>query len=207
LCCNIKNCKYEGRCVSDATINEIVILRTDFWGDRLKHAPTDNERRSKIIQIMTKAKQADELKFSIGSGNRLRYVCEAGYLILLGLSTSKNYSDANNQWKRAKKMIMNEDMSSLENKLFHKGKHRNEKFMNAVAYIIHIAKFFSDKVPIAGGEDKSVLPYDDIKSFHAEYVRSREAALIPPAYIAEKSTFSKAFKSLDDIKLLGCKGF
>jgi hypothetical protein len=206
LCCNIKNCAYEGKCISSSTIAEIVNLKTDFWGDKLKHAPAVNERREKIIDILTKAKQGDELKFSIGFGKKLRYVCEAGFLILLGLSTSKNYSDANSQWKRAKKFVMNEDNSVLDNKLFHKGEYRNEKFMNAVAYIIHIAKFFGDKVPVAGGENVTVLPYDDIKSFHAEYVRSREAALTPPFCIAQKSTFTTAFNSLDDIRLLGCKG-
>jgi hypothetical protein len=207
LCCNVKNCKYEGKCVSSSTILEIVDLRTDFWGDKLKHAPKAKERRNKIIDIITKAKQGDELKFSVGSGKKSRYVCEAGILILLGLSTSKNYSDANNQWKNVKKLVMNEDDGAMDNRLFHKGQHRDEKFMNAVAYIKHIAKFFSDRVPIAGGEDVSVLPYDDIKSFHAEYVRSREAALTPPIYIAKKSTFTTAFNTLDNVRLLGCKGF
>jgi len=192
-------------------LSEIKDLRVvDFWGDRLKHAPAVNERRKKILDILTKAKihnNNNELIFSIGINENRRNVCEAGYLILIGLSTSKNFSDATKQWRNCKKMVLNEQISHIEEtKLFHSGRERDDKFVNATAYIQHIAKFFGDKIPIAGGENITVLPYDDVKSFHTEYIRSCKAALISPVFTAGKITFTKAFNSLKDIRLLGCKG-
>jgi len=62
LNCKIKNCKYDGKCISSSTILEILELRTEFWGDRLKRAPAASERRQKIIDILLKAKQGEELE-------------------------------------------------------------------------------------------------------------------------------------------------
>ena len=160
--CN-SECKFGGKCVEETTIKDMRSMVNDFWDDYDCKAPSAATRRLKIIQILRSAYRpnSDEFEFYAGCKEKNnRAVCEAAYLILLGLSNSPNASNAPGQWKRLKKYIkegkdlQNVQYSASENE--NKNQHRSEKKQlkksNALTYIQWFAKEFGDTIP--GSEGK-----------------------------------------------------
>jgi hypothetical protein len=81
----------------------------------------------------------------------------------------------------------------------------------AGTYIYHTIYLYTSSNTSAslkppGKENMKVLPYEDVKSFYAEYLAHCDAVLAYPTDIASESVFRRAFEGLENVKLLGCKG-
>lgn len=60
--------------------------------------------------------------------------------------------------------------------------------------------------PLAGYGKLIILPYDNLKQFHNEYVVHSFSRGFAAQYIAGYTTFSSAFKQRDHVRFLGAKG-
>ena len=95
--CNPSTCLYGGECVQSTTIADMRTMVNDFWGQFEDGAPSSKTRHILILNILRSAYRPDSEEFHFYAGNKVkdnRRVCEAGYLILLGLSNNPNASAA-----------------------------------------------------------------------------------------------------------------
>ena len=157
--CN-SECKFGGNCVEATTIKDMKSMVIDFWDDYECPAPSAATRRLKLISILSKARNANDDQFHFYAGCKdhdNREVCEAAYLILLGISNSSHASKAPGQWKRVKKYIKEgKDLSGIkyhasEEKLL-KAENKSNKFQSASTFIQFFAREFGDTIP--GSEGK-----------------------------------------------------
>lgn len=157
--CN-SECKFGGNCVEATTIKDMKSMVIDFWDDYDCPAPSAATRRLKLISILSKARNANDNQFHFYAGCKdhdNREVCEAAFLILLGISNSSHTSKAPGQWKRVKKYIKEgKDLSGIkyhasEEKLL-KAENKSNKFQSASTFIQYFAREFGDTIP--GSEGK-----------------------------------------------------
>ena len=201
-----KHCCHGRNCVSDTSIGEMINLRTLYWNAPDNEAPGTKERALRTTELFKACEVCDGvLSFKLSN----RKVCEAGMLNLLGLFVSKNYSEANNQWKRLKKEFLNGTASDGFSEKDAAKDFSNDfqaKAGHATAYIHKVANTFSDSTPtsdFAKNNEVKVLPYDDVKSFYVEY----RANCGQEHLVAKETCFRAAFGRMnDEVKLLGCKG-
>jgi hypothetical protein len=150
LQCNANLCSFGGRCVQKTTIEELATLREKLWGCLNADAPTASDRKKFIDEILRASfvKHDESFKFIVGGvpGN-YNLVCEAGYLILLGLSRNRNASQSTYQWKAAKNRILGKTIETFTPKL-----HKTEKLDSATAYITYITSKLADTSPFAGNK-------------------------------------------------------
>jgi hypothetical protein len=102
-------CPYGGGCVQKTTINDLKALREKIWGCFNADAPTASQRKKFIEEILQASytKHDNTFKFIAGGiPGSYNLVCEAGYLILLGLSLNRNASQCSHQWKEAKNRVL-----------------------------------------------------------------------------------------------------
>jgi len=125
-------------------------------------------------------------------------VCEAAYLILLGISKGRNASDCSYQWKNAKKNVLGLAPENLKMKL-----HKRSKFDSAVTYIENMTAKLADTSPFAGKDEILIVPYYDVLSVYNDY---KHQLIGNEESIVSLTTFRSAFESKKNIKLLGCKG-
>lgn len=207
-----------GECVSRARIGDIVKLRKQFWGnDRyLDKAPTETERKLKMTKILFESFDQKNRSFSFFCGD-LR-VCQAGFLILLGISTRE--SRPPKHWQRVMKEMQadgfdptsyldkkTETAFSIERnkELKRKNDKRSSKFQHATTYILYVASIFSDTSPTKS--EIRAVPYESVSQLFEEYNSHCESTLVNQSLKARKGTFTKAFKELgSQIKLVGAKG-
>lgn len=107
--CSSSTCHLDGTCVELTTIQDMETMVTDFWDDADCAAPSSETRRLKILDILRRSFRPNKKEFHFYAGCKdkdNREVCEAAYLILLGLSNSPHVSKAPGQWKRAKAHIL-----------------------------------------------------------------------------------------------------
>ena len=159
--CN-SECKYGGTCVEETTMKDMRSMVNDFWDEYECDAPSAATRRLKIIQILRSAYRpnTDEFEFYAGCKEKNnRAVCEAAYLIMLGLSNSPHASKAPGQWRRIKKYVREgKDLagikysSTVEDTQNLKMGKKNVKKNNAVTFIQWFSKEFGDTIP--GSEGK-----------------------------------------------------
>ena len=147
-----------------------------------------------------------------------RKICEASFLIVLGLINSHAASDANNMWKHYKKIHF-DDKAAQRAKIASEVKAKlsdrlpSEKFHDAFEFITRIMRLYGDTMPTKEGVNKDgktvwIVPYETQDSLYEEYVWEAKILRKLPRKIAKKTCFMKAFKKLEDeIRLLGCKGF
>lgn len=179
-----------------------------------------------------------EKKFMFFAGQRERnnrLVCEAGYLIMMGLLFSANASDANSQWVACKRYVREgitnnlsySEVNAKEGKMAKAEGERSVKFNDAQSFISGFAKKFGDKIPskegminvydgdikhyslliyISGAEDVFVAPYYDVKSFFEEYVHMKTIQHATMSEVAAKTTFAKALASLSNVRMMQAKG-
>jgi len=112
LQCNANTCPYGGSCVEDTTIKSCKILREKIWGCFNAEPPTSLQRKKFIESILDASYVRSTGKFefiaggSFGESGGVRLVCEAAYLILLGLSKERNASQCSYQWRNTRNKII-----------------------------------------------------------------------------------------------------
>ena len=120
-------------------------------------------------------------------------------------------------WADAKKIVMGtkyQDFTKIRPS-------KDFKFQHAGGYIDFIANLFvhqdptkafspmqtiGETSPLAGYGKHIVLPYDNLKQLHNEYVVHSFSRGFAAQYIAGYTTFSTAFKQRENLKFLGAKG-
>ena len=151
--CNPSTCCNHGGCVGNTTIAETMALRKSFWQGDETEAPSTNTRSILILKILGQAWNHHSQAFIFYSTNTPganRVVCEAGYLILLGLSKYQNACDAPGQWLRTKKKIISRmnDMPEELPKGMVTSKFKSDDCRSYIQYIADI--FVCDKTATAG---------------------------------------------------------
>ena len=163
--CNQRQCPYGGHCVGQRNMDEIMALKEGFWGKQNESAPSTSERRLKIEAILRESyrNRAHDVEVCITNREKNNViVCEAGFLILLGLSNKSNPSEAPSQWRRVKKFIQKyrgqKEPKYSYNELVLKGDPKREekeackvKFEKCVAFITYFVKHNGESVPDATG--------------------------------------------------------
>lgn len=163
--CNPKQCPYGGMCVGKINMDELMSMKEDFWGKRHKAADPASERRRKIEVILRASYVKSKHDFEFFSTNREqnnRMVCEAAFLIMLGLSNKSNASEAPSQWRRVKQFVQKYrgeqgGKYSYNELAFNRDPKRDEKeaskvkFENCVAFISYFVKHNGETVPDATG--------------------------------------------------------
>jgi len=201
--CNSNLCPYGGRCVNETTIGDLEALRKKMWGGLTVEAPTAKQRKHFIIEVLQASYNKAENKFQfIAGGNAGNYhlVCEAAYMILLGVSKNRNASDCSWQWKNAKKAILGFIPEKVSTKL-----NKHSKLDSANTYIEYITSKLADTSPFANQEKDLIIPYYDIKTVYHDYQRY-QINTNKKSDTVSLSTFRRAFESQKHIKLLGSKG-
>jgi hypothetical protein len=213
LQCNANLCEYGGCCVEETTLRSVKNLREKIWGCFESCPPTSSQRRKFIEETLNASYVRSTGKFKfIASGcveQGVRLVCEAGYLILLGLSTDRNASNCPFQWKMSRKKVMGKIVtSSIKTKI-----QKNVQLDSAATYIQYIANKLAETSPFAGKENILIVPYYDIKTFYDDYVRdtmrnqdTETNGATSNNGVVSLTTFRRAFIKKGNIKLLGCKG-
>jgi hypothetical protein len=156
LSCNPSVCKLGGTCVQNSTIADMRNMVKDFWGHTEDPAPSSKTRQLLILNILRSAYRPDSQEFHFYAGNKTsnnRRVCEAGYLILLGISNNPNASAAPRQWVHIKKYVKSgqeaagiQYSTQNEHKLL-KAEAKCTKFKSAKTFIEFFAKEFGDTIP------------------------------------------------------------
>lgn len=159
--CN-SECKFGGNCVEKTTIEDMKRMVIDFWDDYDCPAPSAATRRLKLIKILSSGRNANDKSLHFYAGckdHNNREVCEAAFLILLGISNSPHASKAPGQWKRIKAYIKEgKDLSGIkyhvnEEKLL-KAENKSNKFQSASTFIQYFAREFGDTIPGSEGKKK-----------------------------------------------------
>jgi len=154
--CNPTVCKNGGDCVQKTTIADMRQMVQDFWGDFEDGAPSSKTRRLLILEILRSAFRPDTGEFEFYAGNKRKNntrVCEAAYLILLGLSNHPNASTAPGQWTNTKDYVVSGKdkagvpYSTKKEDLLRKAESKSIKFKSATTFIEFFAKEFGDTIP------------------------------------------------------------
>ena len=154
--CNPVTCPYNGGCVNRARAGgEITAMRDGFWGCYSDDAPATKTRKQLIIETLRNFRRPEAKEgFVFVTGNKEKnnsLVCEAGYLILMGISNHPNASMAPTQWRSAKKyVVQGVNYQEIENMEDDKIPAAN-KTNNAKAFILYFTKTFGDTIPSAEG--------------------------------------------------------
>lgn len=160
--CNPNTCAYGGKCINKMTMDDIMDFKVAFWGPIDQEAYSRSTRRLSILKILQTAIRRRTKSFEFTFGGREKdnsLVCEAAFLIALGLSNNSNASKAPSQWLNIKKFVLSDndldpknrysyakatsskfDFPSLDKEV------KRVKFENACAYIMYFAEEFGDKV-------------------------------------------------------------
>ena len=161
--CN-SECKYGGTCVEQTTIKDMRSMVNAFWDEYECDAPSAATRRIKILAILRSAYRpnTDEFEFYAGCKEKNnRVVCEAAFLIMLGISNSPQASKAPGQWRRLKKYVREgKDLAGIkycsnaneEDTKNLKKEKKEVKKNNAVTFIQWFSKEFGDTIPGAEGK-------------------------------------------------------
>jgi len=154
--CNPTVCKFGGECVQKSTIADMRQMVLDFWGESEDGAPSSKTRRLLILEILRSAFRPDTGEFEFYAGNKRKNntrVCEAAYLILLGLSNHPNASAAPGQWINTKEYVVSGKgkagvpYSTKKEDLLRKAESKSIKFKSATTFIEFFAKEFGDTIP------------------------------------------------------------
>ena len=179
-----------GNCISSSSLEEIYILRLNFWGDDETPAPSPTERRGKIETLLRNCYRKDTktFKFSLNSG---REVCEMAYRFLLGIG------NASRQWDSIRYDVLN-DIDSKQEKSMREQEAVHTKRNHATAFITAMATelSFSDANVLANKETIVIVPYIDAKQFYEEYQRWCEDQSILRDEMASLTTFRKSLRTL-----------
>lgn len=143
--CNPAVCKVGGNCVQKSTIADMRQIVNDFfWGRFDDCAPSSKTRQLLILNILRSAYRVDSQEFHFYAGNKSydnTRVCEAGFLILLGISNNPNASAAPRQWTHLKAYVKSGKeaagipySSQKEDKLL-KAEAKCSKFKSATTFI------------------------------------------------------------------------
>ena len=168
--CNPDTCPYKGTCIDEFTFSEMMKVKTDFWGPMDSVAPSRSTRKLFILSILQRSFRSisNTFEFVIGSNEKNnRLVCEAAYLIALGLINNSNASSAPSQWRLTKKWVLqgfDKDAtksfkySEMTNQEASLKERKKLKFDNAVNFIYYFAHEFGDTVP---GGDTGITLYNN----------------------------------------------
>ena len=159
--CSSLECRFGGDCVGTTTMDDMQGMINDFWDDEECEAPSSATRRLKLLTILRKSYRSNEDDFQFFAGckeKNNRRVCEAGFLILLGITNSPIASKAPGQWKRLKKYVASgKDVAGIEYKSMSeeklmKAESKSNKMKSALTFIEYFAKEFGDTIPGAEGK-------------------------------------------------------
>jgi acetone carboxylase gamma subunit len=164
--CSHKSCQYDGRCMERCNLQAVLLLRLSIWGSAIDAPINSSERRNNYMSILKNAFSFNEksLKFKIGE----HFVCESAFLLLSGINSTKNISDAPNQWKRIRDWVIRGESSDYAS-VFSKQSIRNKnvncdhdyalndcngryarKYAHARTYILYASDVFCDASPYEG---------------------------------------------------------
>jgi hypothetical protein len=203
LKCNANTCAYGGACVNETTIGELEELRIKAWGGLTIDAPSAKARKNFIYDILEASYVKSMNKFQFiagGTPGNYHLVCEAAYLILLGISKSRNASECSYQWKTAKRSVLGLEPEKLKMKL-----NQQPSLDSATVYIENMTEKLADSSPFAGHDKAQIIPYYDVTSVYNDYVR-HQIAIEAVEDTVSIATFRRAFLLKKNIKLLGSKG-
>ena len=160
--CSSSECRFGGNCVGTTTMDDMQAMVNDFWDDEECEAPSSATRRLKLLTILRNSYRSNEDDFQFFAGckeKNNRRVCEAGFLILLGIINSPIASKAPGQWKRLKKYVASgKDVAGIEYKSVSeeklmKAESKSNKMKSALTFIEYFAKEFGDTIPGAEGNN------------------------------------------------------
>jgi hypothetical protein len=157
LSCNPSVCKLGGACIQKSTFEDMRQMVNDFWGNHDDCAPSSKTRQLLILNILRSAYRPDEDDFHFYAGNKMknnRRVCEAAYLILLGLSNNPNASAAPRQWINLRKYVKSgaeaagiSYASKKPKGQLMKSESKKQKTNSAKAFILMFGRDFGDTIP------------------------------------------------------------
>ena len=159
--CSSLECRFGGDCVGATTMDDMQGMINDFWDDEECEAPSSATQRLKLLTILRITDQMRmTFSFSLAAKRRIIgvRVCEAGFLILLGITNSPIASKAPGQWKRLKKYVASgKDVAGIEYKSVSeekliKAESKSNKIKSALTFIEYFAKEFGDTIPSAEGK-------------------------------------------------------
>ena len=219
-------CGLGRKCIRKMSWGSISDLKLFLWGQPDAAAPKPAARLRKYNEIFNiyQAQRAQEnsknLTFKL-DGQR---ICEATFLVLLGLIIPNAVaSDVNSQWRSVKKAYLKrtaptllngpnivEMIDNLEEFRDPNLPRYKSKREHAIGWISNLCNAMNADtiVTMEGSDKKLVIPFDNLKSLHMEYLGSVEMHGEMTSKVATSyGTFKKAFDSFDQkAKLLGCKG-
>lgn len=184
--CNPSTCPYKGNCIGKMAIDDMMGIKEAFWGKIDEDTPTRSTRRLMILKILQSSIRRSTKTFEFVCGNKEHsntVICEAAYLIALGLSNNPNSSRAPSQWINLKKWVMNGyDLDSTMKYSYAKiteqpsnskivKEKRALKFEDAVAFIYYFAKEYGDRV--AGSDTGNNILHCNITTICYVYSKSR----------------------------------
>ncbi len=191
--------------------------RINFFNPIGKSAPTEKEKAEKILKLLQEKSHKDlqsNLSFRIDK----TMLCPAGFVRVLGLSNSADFSKAPGQFRRLMQgylagLTVAELLASKSIKL-----DRHEKFTVIKgfqeSFITDLAEFFSDALPTVKSDSASTetkqLPYKSVSDVFDElcFQCSTADPSVPESIRGSLSTFKIVFRKmrkLGKIQLLGGK--
>ena len=214
LPCN-SNCCLDRACAIRIPLQEVLEERVRFFNPIGVPAPTEKEKAEKILKFLLEKSEKDSksnLCFRICK-NR---VCPAGFVRIVGLSSSLDLSRAPGQFRR----LLQGHLAGLTPAELLESKNikldREEKFTAIKgfqeAFITDLAEFFSDALPTVKSDKASTetkqLPYKSVPDVFDELCFQCATAdpPVPESVRGSLSTFKKVFKrmrKLGKIQLLG----
>jgi hypothetical protein len=199
-------------------MKEFFDLRLKLWNDVHDPAPLDKMRAQRLLEFVRKASHdaSGNLIFTVGDIK----VCEGAFLRLIGLTKSKNISEAPGQWQRLKKDFRTDGTNALSDEKISLDVRESVSWRKdqAMAYINKIADEYSDTFAAVSAEgdddpdrdvqaeDARQVPHVSIVDFFREYHHycTHDLGL----ECCSESTFRAAFNSMYDqgrVRLMGSK--
>lgn len=158
--CSKTECPFGGNCIDDSTIRDLQSLRDAYWGAESCDAPSNATRRVFSMEMLRNAYNPVTKKFQFIASNKEknnRLICEAAYLIGIGLSNHPTASKAPQQWRKCRKFILEgKDLMKnfrYSNKSSSAPETKNKvKFLHCETFIRHYAKNLGETVPTKEGD-------------------------------------------------------
>ena len=214
--CN-SNCFLDRSCAAKIPLQAVLEERVQFFNPIGVPAPTEKEKAEKILKFLLEKSERD-LKSNLCFRIDKYGVCPAGFLRVLGLSSSLDLSRAPGQFRR----LMQGHLAGLTPAELLESKHikldREEKFTEIKgfqeAFITDLAEYFSDALPTVKSDKASTetkqMPYKSVSDVFDELCSQCSTAdpPVPESIRGSLSTFKKVFKKmrkLGKIQLLGGK--
>jgi hypothetical protein len=120
-------------------------------------------------------------------------------------------------WKKYKKFHLEgkrlyKSLGEVKREVISGLRQPSDKLNDATTFLRRLMRLYGDTMPTKEGTNKDgktvyILPYETVDNLFEEYSWDAKINRKPPAHIAQRTCFSKAYEKLkDEIRLLGCRG-